>query len=84
MLGFKKLNEINGFDEANLNNAKQNNYAWSMAEFGDYIYVGTGRNIAAVTIQLLGEGAKVPLLIRSDKIENNAEIWRYKKDGTRE
>ncbi|NME83995.1 hypothetical protein [Clostridium sp. SM-530-WT-3G] len=84
MLGFKKLNEINGFDEANLNNAKQNNYAWSMAEFGDYMYVGTGRNIAAVTIQLLGEGAKVPLLIRSDKIENNAEIWRYKKDGTRE
>ncbi|HCW54893.1 MAG TPA: hypothetical protein DG753_14450 [Clostridium sp.] len=83
MLGFKKLNEINGFDETNLNNAKQNNYAWSMAEFGDYIYVGTGRNITAYTVNILSSDAKAPLLIKSDKVENDAEIWRYKKDGTR-
>lgn len=84
MLNFKKLNEINGFDKADLNNAKQNNYAWSMAEFGDYIYVGTGRNITWYSVNILSVGAKAPLLISPDEVENNAEIWRYKKDGTKE
>lgn len=58
MLTFKKLNEVNGFDQSDLNNAKQNNYAWSMAEFGDYIYVGTGRNITAFAVNLLSVGAQ--------------------------
>ena len=84
MLGFKKLNKINGFDENDLNNAKQNNYAWSMAEFGDFVYVGTGRNITWYSVNILSIGAKAPLLISPDEVENNAEIWRYKKDGTRE
>ena len=36
---FKNLTPTNGFDYNNLNNARQNNYAWSMSELGDYIYV---------------------------------------------
>lgn len=83
MLGFKKLNEINGFDENDLNNGKQNNYAWSMAEFNDFIYVGTGRNITLYSVNILSIGAKAPLLISQDEADNNAEIWRYKKDDTR-
>ena len=80
MSGFKKLNTINGFDFENLKNAKQNNYAWSMAEFGEYIYVGTARNIPWNAIEILGENAKAPLLISNDSKDNSGEIWRYKKD----
>ena len=38
MYKFKKLNPTDGFDFNNLDNARQNNYAWSIAELGDYIY----------------------------------------------
>lgn len=80
MSAFKKLNKINGFDFQNLKNAKQNNYAWSMAEFNGYIYVGTARNIPWNTIKLIGEDAKAPLLISNNSKNNCGEIWRYKKD----
>jgi len=40
--GFVKITPVNGFDITNPDNARQNNYAWSMEEMGDYIYVGTG------------------------------------------
>ena len=80
MSAFKKLNKINGFDFEDLKNAKQNNYAWCMAEFEGYIYVGTARNIPWNTIGLLGENAKAPLLISNDSKNNSGEIWRYKKD----
>ena len=53
MSTFEKLNKINGFDFKNPINAKQNNYAWSMAELGDYIYVGTGRNVPWIVTKLL-------------------------------
>ena len=33
MYKFKKLNPTDGFDFNNLDNARQNNYAWSIAEF---------------------------------------------------
>ncbi|MDO5517775.1 MAG: hypothetical protein Q4F66_09475 [Clostridium sp.] len=82
MITLKKLNSINGFDRNDLVNAKQNNYAWSMAEFGDYIYVGTGRNIAWLTTNLLASQFKSPLLISTNTMDNTAEIWRYKKDDT--
>ena len=45
MFTFKKITETNGIDIDNLKNAKQNSYAWSMAELGNYIYVGTSRNM---------------------------------------
>ena len=80
MSTFKKLNKINGFDFEDLKNAKQNNYAWCMAEFEGYIYVGTARNIPWNTIGLLEENAKAPLLISNDSKNNSGEIWRYKKD----
>lgn len=78
----EKLNIINGFDTDDLKNAKQNNYAWSMAELGDYIYVGTGRNIASSAPQVIYPGAAAPLLVKSSITDNTAEIWRYKKDGS--
>lgn len=82
MLNFEKLNKIGGFDKKNLKNAKQNNYAWSMADFGDYIYVGTGRNIPEYAANLIQINIELPLLIRTTETDNNGEIWRYKKDGT--
>ena len=83
MFGFKKLTGINGFDYYNLNSAIQNDFAWSMAELNDYIYVGTGRNLFSSTITnvLPDVITKLPLIV-DDKFRRNnfAEIWRYKKD----
>lgn len=79
---FHKLNKVNGFDSENLKNAKQNNYAWAMAEYNGYIYIGTARNIPWSTVGLLSPSAKAPLLISNDSKDNTGEIWRYKKDGT--
>ncbi len=74
---FIKITPTNGFDEKDPNNARQNNYAWSMAEFGDYIYVGTGRNI--VYLPMSATGLRVPELT-PDKMDNLAEVWRIKKN----
>lgn len=82
MLSFENLTPTNGFDSSNLNNARQNNYAWSMSELGDYIYVGTGRNIPVNIISGTVSGVQLPALIRPDPIDNLAEIWRYRKDGS--
>lgn len=82
MSSFEKLNKANGFDLKNPVNAKQNSYAWSMAEFGDYIYVGTGRNVAQTSTKILSPQAVAPMLISTQPVDNNAEIWRYKKDGS--
>lgn len=82
MLGFKELTDVNGFDLQNLNNARQNNYAWSMSELGEYIYVGTGRNILLTIIKSIEPNIQIPISIKADPIDNLAEIWRYKKDGT--
>ncbi|QGG48079.1 hypothetical protein [Heliorestis convoluta] len=79
---FRNLTPVNGFDMTNLNNARQNNYAWSMSELGDYIYVGTGRNILVNIINSITPGAQLPALIDPGPIDNRAEIWRYKKDGS--
>ncbi|HHX24971.1 MAG TPA: hypothetical protein GX723_13360 [Thermoanaerobacterales bacterium] len=78
---FKNLTPTNGFDYNNLNNARQNNYAWSMSELGDYIYVGTGRNILINIISAISPNISIPSLIMADPIVNEAEIWRYRKDG---
>lgn len=82
MYVFKSLTPTNGFDIQNLNNARQNNYAWSMAELDGYIYVGTGRNVLVTVLQSLAPGIKLPSLIKPDPQDNLAEIWRYKKDGS--
>ena len=82
MSAFENLTPTNGFDMNNLNNARQNNYAWSMSDLGDYIYVGTGRNILVNIIRTIVPNAQIPALIRPENIDNLAEIWRYKKDGT--
>lgn len=81
----EKITPVNGFDASDPNNAKQNNYAWSMAEMGDYLYVGTGRNIVYSVIQS-GQipGLQVPDVFVPSPVDMKAEIWRYKKDGTGE
>lgn len=81
MFTFKQLTETNGFDINNLKNARQNSYAWSMTELGDYIYVGTSRNmITSITSSSNLGTTPPPSLITG--LDNNAEIWRYKKDDT--
>ena len=58
---FKNLTPIPGFDSTDSCNSNQNNYAWSMAEFGDYIYVGTGRNIVSDAFKIVDDfGVKPP------------------------
>ena len=79
---FYNLTPINGFDRKDLNNARQNNYAWSMSELGDFIYVGTGRNIPLNIIKSIEPQTQIPVLIKADPVDNLAEIWRYKKNET--
>lgn len=81
--GFKKISRVNGFDTENSDNAKQNNYVWSMAELGDYIYIGTARNIpySILSNQILGNVPIPPILIPK-AADYAGEIWRYKK-GTK-
>lgn len=78
---FENLTPVNGFDRNNLNNGRQNNYAWSMEELDDFIYVGTGRNILYNIIKAIEPATIIPDLIKPDPIDNLAEIWRYKKKG---
>ncbi|OLS02611.1 hypothetical protein [Tissierella creatinophila] len=84
--GFTKITPINGFDAINPDNARQNNYAWSMAEMGDYIYVGTGRNIFYNVFkgisQSIGIEINFPDILIPKNYDNSAEIWRYKRDGS--
>jgi hypothetical protein len=56
MSKFSQLTPVNGFDLSNLNNARQNNYAWSMSDLGEYIYVGTGRNILVNIVRRSSRG----------------------------
>ncbi|HEX2953247.1 MAG TPA: hypothetical protein VHR47_04600 [Bacillota bacterium] len=81
---FKKLTPINGFDVDNPDNAMQNSYAWSMGELGDYLYVGTGRNLAYQMYQGLqmAFGLPIPSIFIPERMNMNPEIWRYKKDGS--
>ncbi|MEG0133127.1 MAG: hypothetical protein RR891_07695 [Clostridium sp.] len=82
MYSFKNITPTNGFDFYDLNNARQNNYAWSMAELDEYIYVGTGRNIPLLVIQSMALGVNPPSLLEPIPQDNLPEIWRYKKDGS--
>lgn len=82
MSNFYNLTPTNGFDISNLNNARQNNYAWSMSDLGEYIYIGTGRNILVNIIRSIEPRTQLPALIKPDPTDNQAEIWRYKKNGS--
>ncbi|NLC67922.1 MAG: hypothetical protein GX754_03860 [Clostridiaceae bacterium] len=82
MLGFKEITKTNGFDFTNPINARQNNYAWSMSDLGDYIYVGTGRNIISNILYLIEPAIRLPAMVNPGPMDNLGEIWRYKKDGT--
>ncbi len=73
----EKITRAFGFDTKNKANGKQNSYAWAMEEFGDYIYVGTGRNIGYEAF--LKFGYKPPKEFIPENYDPNTEIWRYKK-----
>lgn len=80
MYTFKNITPTNGFDSENLQNGRQNNYAWSVAELGDYIYYGTGRNIAFNAIKILDPSIVVPDILKPSKFDPTAEIWRHRRD----
>lgn len=83
----KNLTPLNGFDKTNLQNAKQNNYAWSICELDDYVYVGTCKNMGLTLINALTSGVcsfNMPLSLSVNELDTRGEIWRYRKDGTRE
>ena len=80
MFTFEKISEINGLDIKAPSNSRQNSYAWSIAELGDYIYIGTSRNLASSVVGNYASGISVPASLISGT-KNLAEIWRYKKCG---
>lgn len=83
MYKFTNLTKVNGINYKNLESARQNQYCWSMSELGDYIYVGTSRNMVPEILKIfLGEDFKFPTSLDSSNTDNRAEIWRYKKDGS--
>lgn len=77
--GFKKITSVRGFDSSNPDNAKQNNYAWSMEEMGEYLYVGTARNIpySILNNQVLGD-VPIPEIFVPENVDYRGEIWRCK------
>lgn len=79
---FINITPYSGFDSCNPQNARQNNYAWSFADFDDFIYVGTGRNLIFAALMANMKGLQIPLDYTPSKIDMGAEIWRYKKDGS--
>lgn len=79
MFKFKKITDVNGFDTGNMKNAMQNSYAWCMAELGDYIYVGTSRNMFYNASIGFGNTEN---LYEDKSLDNSPEIWRYKIDGS--
>ncbi|MEG2973251.1 MAG: hypothetical protein RR898_07235 [Clostridium sp.] len=79
-MSFYKISPKNGLDEENLINGRQNNYAWSIEELGDYIYVGTGRNVPYNIIKI-DPNVNTPDLITPEQLDNSPEIWRYKKNS---
>lgn len=82
MYSFKNITPTNGFDSNNLNNARQNNYAWSMAQLDQYIYVGTGRNIPYNILNSISPQILTPISITPPIANNLPEIWRYKKNDS--
>lgn len=80
MYNFKNTTLTNGFDRSNLNNAQQNNYAWSISELDKYIYIGTGRNIPYNILKSINSSIIPPNSITPNPVDNLPEIWRYRKN----
>lgn len=79
-MDFKKITPINGFDAINPDNARQNNYCWSMEEMGEYLYVGTARNIpySILSNQIFGN-VPIPEILVPENVDYRGEIWRCRK-----
>ena len=82
MYSFKNITPTNGFDYSDLDNARQNNYAWSICELDEYIYVGTGRNVAYNIINSIYSEIITPISITPTIVDNSPEIWRYKRNDS--
>jgi len=79
---FRNITPVNGFDASDPDNARQNNYAWSMTELDGYLYVGTARNIpySIFSSGILGD-IPVPEELTPENPVMAGEIWRYPLDG---
>ena len=67
-------------------NDAENSYAWAMAEFGDYLYVGTNRNYMRQMFEIMGAtGGSIPIDIDAifppDGGDKKAKIYRKRLDG---
>ena len=80
--GFRRITPVRGFDATIPDNAKQNNYCWSMEEMGDYLYIGTARNIlySILSNQVFGD-IPIPEILEPENVDLRGEIWRCKKNG---
>ena len=82
MYSFKNTTQTNGFDSNDLNNARQNNYAWSIGQLDQYIYVGTGRNVVYNILNSISPEVITPISITPTVVNNSPEIWRYKRNDS--
>lgn len=82
MYSFKNTTPTNGFDCNDLNNARQNNYAWSIGQLDQYIYVGTGKNVAYNILNSISPEIITPISVTPAVVNNSPEIWRYKRNDS--
>lgn len=82
MYSFKNTTPTNGFDSNDLNNARQNNYAWSICQLDQYIYIGTGRNVAYNILDSISPEIITPISTTPTVVNNSPEIWRYKRNDS--
>lgn len=78
---YRNITKANGFDLASPENARQNNYAWAMAEFQGYVYVGTARNTFYLGLDSFGIVPPKVYSPRPEDVDHLAEIWRIPVSG---
>lgn len=70
---------VNPAEEDGLVNDPENSYAWSMAEYGDYLYVGTNRNYLKQIFSNFG--GSIPIDIFPESKDKKAKIYRKLVNG---
>lgn len=75
---------VDPFAADGLTGDPENSYAWSMAEFGGYIYAGTNRNYLRQILETAGASGLTDLMdaMFPIKIDAKAKIYRKPSDGS--
>ncbi len=75
---------VDPFAADGLTGDPENSYAWSMAEFGGYIYAGTNRNYLRQILETAGASGLTDLMdaMFPMKIDAKAKIYRKPSDGS--